>query len=130
MHRNHRTVCPESVDGFHRNRWTEWIGISGRLRPEYAVFAHSGAISVAPPVTGLTIDGDLSDWPATIPVSAISHAEYGDQPTDDDDLSAWLQAAYNAEQGLLYIGVRVRDQSFVVDRSNPNNWQRLHRTKH
>ncbi|MBT3344027.1 MAG: PAS domain S-box protein, partial [Gemmatimonadetes bacterium] len=87
------------------------------------VFAHSGAISVAPPVTGLTIDGDLSDWPATIPVSAISHAEYGDQPTDDDDLSAWLQAAYNAEQGLLYIGVRVRDQSFVVDRSNPNNWQ-------
>ena len=25
----------ESVDGINRNGWTEWIGISGRNRPEY-----------------------------------------------------------------------------------------------
>ncbi|MBT3346806.1 MAG: hypothetical protein HN404_27660, partial [Gemmatimonadetes bacterium] len=74
-------------------------------------------------MTGLTIDGDLSDWPSTIPVSAIAHAEYGDRPTDDDDLGAWLRAAYDAEQGRLYIGVQVRDQSLVADPSNPNNWQ-------
>ena len=92
--------------------------LSGPSRVE----AHSGAIAIAPSAPGIVVDGDLSDWPVGTPEMAIAHVEYGDAPTGDDDLSGWLRVAYEESTGRLYIGVRVRDQSLVIDREAPNNW--------
>jgi signal transduction histidine kinase/CheY-like chemotaxis protein/ligand-binding sensor domain-containing protein/HPt (histidine-containing phosphotransfer) domain-containing protein len=93
-----------------------WLSGSSRVE------AHSGAIAIASPAPGIVIDGDLSDWPIDTPEMAIAHVEYGDAPTGDDDLSGWLRVAYDESSGRLYIGVRVRDQSLVIDRDAPNNW--------
>ena len=107
----------------HLGRWLGALLVLAWLACPSGVAAHSGAIALAPPVTGIVVDGDLSDWPDEIPESAIAHAEYGDPPTGDDDLSAWMRAAYDAGRGRLYVGVRVRDQSLVIDRDNPFHWQ-------
>ncbi|MCC7262462.1 MAG: response regulator [Candidatus Latescibacteria bacterium] len=84
--------------------------------------AHNGAVAIAVPVAGIRVDGDLSDWPDDIPETAITHTEYGDAPTGEGDLSGWLRVAYEGSKERLYLGVRVRDESLVIDRQNPGSW--------
>jgi hypothetical protein len=41
--------------------------------------AHDGSIAIALPVEGITIDGDLSDWPEELPSYPISLLSDGDR---------------------------------------------------
>ena len=99
-----------------------WIAVLWSAISAPNARAHNGAVAIAAPVAGIRIDGDFSDWPGDIPEMAITHTEYGDAPTGEEDLSGWLRVAYEGAKDRLYLGVRVRDESLVIDRQNPQSW--------
>ena len=90
------------------------------------MFADNGASIFAVPATGITVDGDLSDWPQLIDRQVVSSAQHFDYPTDSHDGYAYFQVAYNLVEGAIYVGFEVHDQSRVpMDRSNPEHQDRL-----
>jgi hypothetical protein len=71
--------------------------------------ARLGYLPLSPLERGLTVDGDLSDWPAEA-VATRMPQDAGVVMIDrkgDDDLSATLRAAADAQ--ALYLGITVRD---------------------
>ena len=82
--------------------------------------AHNGAVAVAYPVTGITVDGDLSDWPADLPLHAVELTEYGDLPTGPQDLTATFRVGYEPAANALFLAVDVVDESAVfLPEGNP-----------
>ena len=75
--------------------------------------AHSGAVAVAVPVSGITVDGELSDWPEGTPRYPL--AQVGQSPGARTALEAWFRAGHDAARGVLYLAVETRDQSAMVD---------------
>ena len=73
--------------------------------------AHNGAVALASPVAGITIDGNLSDWPAGLPRYSINHPDYGRIPTGPTDLSATFRVAYSPTDTLLYVAIESLDES-------------------
>ena len=77
----------------------------------------------AVPLTGIKIDGDLSDWPEDMEkhLVGLSASEYYER-TDiyraelsaNADLSPYFRIGYNADNNLLYIGLEVRDDDLVT----------------
>ena len=81
-----------------------------------AAHAHNGVLTVAEPLSGITIDADFSDWPATTRWQAIDVVGVGEPPHDADDLSARFAVGYDAQESVLYVAIEVRDESSVVKR--------------
>jgi ligand-binding sensor domain-containing protein/tetratricopeptide (TPR) repeat protein len=79
------------------------------------VAAHNGAIAIAPSISGITIDGDLSDWPDGLQEHAISLVESGQQLKGKEDFASSFRVGYSAEEGALYLAIDVRDDSVAVD---------------
>ncbi len=87
---------------------------------------HVRAQSVdAPALTGITIDGDLKDWPVAMPRHAIENMQQfpftnGPGPrehaflTTSPDLSACFSVGYDPKEQLIYIAVIVRDDALIV----------------
>jgi RNA polymerase sigma factor (sigma-70 family) len=78
--------------------------------------------AVAAPLTGITIDGDLADWPANIErhslLKVFSSGPYGgldglDLQTNPD-LCASFSVGYDVKTQLLYLAVVVRDDQVVI----------------
>ena len=78
------------------------------------VFAHNGNVALIYPVEGITVDGDLSDWPGGLERHSIRLPEYGERPRDEYDLDARFRLGYGAAESALYVAVEVRDESIVV----------------
>jgi signal transduction histidine kinase/ligand-binding sensor domain-containing protein/DNA-binding NarL/FixJ family response regulator len=83
--------------------------------------SHNGAVALAHPVTGLTIDGDLSDWPEHIPAYPIALPEYGPAPTSADDFKGYFRLAYSESDAALYVAMHIVDDEQVLD-SPSANW--------
>ena len=74
-------------------------------------------LALALPVSGITVDGDLSDWPREMPALPIRNEFGAYGPTDtegtdldtSDDLSPSFRVGYDPEEQLLYVAVEVRD---------------------
>ena len=85
--------------------------------------AHNGSLAVAVPVEGITVDGDLSDWPTDLQVYPIRENTDAYGPTDlsgtDLDISAdfspEFMVGYNLGEQLIYVAVRVRDDDVEID---------------
>jgi hypothetical protein len=82
-----------------------------------------GPIALAANVTGIVIDGDLSDWPedtARVPMRNDFGA-YGGTDLDgrdlstSDDFSPAMMVGYDDEKDLLYVAVIARDDRLVMD---------------
>ena len=84
----------------------------GLVRP---VSAHNGAMAIAVPVEGITVDGDLSDWPEGMRRYPIELAEGRDAPTDAADYQGAFRIGFNEQENALYIAVEVQDESTVID---------------
>ena len=84
--------------------------------------AHNGAVALAVPLEGITVDGDLSDWPQGLRHYAITRPEFGVEPKDDADFSAFFRIGFNAAENALYLGVEVEDQSAVVSPLVDSSW--------
>ncbi|MEW6755987.1 MAG: FG-GAP-like repeat-containing protein, partial [Candidatus Latescibacterota bacterium] len=76
-----------------------------------------GATAYAVPLTGITVDGQLDDWPAGMAVYPIAWVSPVYKPTPPDgpqDLTASFRVGYDAAADQLYLGVTVRDDQVVT----------------
>ena len=83
---------------------------------------HNGRVALARPVSGIVVDGDLSDWPADSWPNPVRLTEYGQPPTDLGDLTAQFLVGYDPVAGSLYVAVDVRDQSVVGGPTGTDQW--------
>ena len=83
-------------------------------------------LALALPLSGITVDGDLSDWPREMPALQIRNEFGAYGPTDteltdldtSEDLSPSFRVGYDPEEQLLYVAVEVRDDVlYPADRS-------------
>jgi len=74
------------------------------------------------PVKGISVDGDLSDWPQHLPRYAIRIADYGAAPTDELDYQGFFRVGYDEEQQALYVAVQVQDESWVQEPATGAGW--------
>jgi RNA polymerase sigma factor (sigma-70 family) len=80
--------------------------------------------AIARPMSGITIDGRLEDWPGGLPRYPIRNVYTGDAAsyrTSVDgplDIDAEFLVGYDAPAGLIYMAIVVRDNDHVVKRSS------------
>lgn len=68
----------------------------------------------AAPLTGITIDGRLDDWPAWMVAYSIEEVStggppFGDPPEDPADFTGRFHTGYDGARGVLYVAVVVED---------------------
>jgi len=95
------------------------VAVAWRAAP---VAAHNGAVAIAVPVDGITVDGDLSDWPNDLERYPIEWLAWRDAPRDSDDLEGSFRIGFSVEENALYLAVSVRDESTVIDPADPRTW--------
>ena len=92
-----------------------WLAAAGPpLSAEAGLPDH---LALALPVTGITVDGDLSDWPRDMPALPIRNefGAYGATDTEgtdlgtSEDLSPSFRVGYDPGEQLLHVAVEVRD---------------------
>ena len=88
-----------------------WLVLGTVLTPGL-LFAHNGSVAVAVPLKGITVDGDLSEWPADLVQYPIEHLSSGVRPVDGGDLGARFRVGYDAARNALYVGVEVPHGSY------------------
>lgn len=74
------------------------------------------------PLSGITIDGRLDDWPPAMPRYPIQNVlsrinDYRSSVDGPEDVEAEFQAGYNPKDGRIYLAVLVRDDELVVRNS-------------
>jgi len=57
--------------------------------------AHNGQAGVAYPLAGITVDGDLSDWPEGMRRYPILHNDDGDPTGGAGDFRGFFRVGYN-----------------------------------
>ncbi|HJP31321.1 MAG: hypothetical protein QF689_17025 [Candidatus Latescibacteria bacterium] len=85
---------------------------------------HNGAVTFAVPVSGIIIDGDLSDWPP-VAETVIERVGLGDTPEGPDDFRANLRAACDAPGAALYVAVEVFDDDLVAHGESPASMRQM-----
>jgi signal transduction histidine kinase/ligand-binding sensor domain-containing protein len=79
--------------------------------------AHNGSVVVALPVEGITIDGDLSDWP-DLQRYPLRIAQKRNAPTMHDE--AWFRVAW--DDSALYIAGEILDDDLQLEQLGDNPW--------
>jgi RNA polymerase sigma factor (sigma-70 family) len=76
--------------------------------------------ALAPPLTGITIDGRLDDWPKNLEKYAINnqlrdHPNYNSETLDaSTDQNAYFTVGYDPKTEQIYPAVVVRDKDMVI----------------
>ena len=94
------------------NRWRRIAAVA--LLGLAVVIAEAGeldrsGLALAYPVDGIQIDGDLSDWPQSLPWYSLPFRLLG-PPVDPADCSARFRVGYSEEEDTLYVAVEVHDE--------------------
>ncbi len=84
------------------------------------VWADNGSIAYAYPISGIEIDGDLSDWPNGLTEYPIDRDFTG----DPSDFRATFRVGYHVAEQSIYVAVKVMDDSYVVDETTRQKWYR------
>jgi len=87
------------------------------------VHAHNGAVAIAVPLEGITIDGELDDWPERMKRYPIRLTRVGPGPVDAEDFQATFRVGYHARENVLYLAVEVEDESTVIDTTTGAQWE-------
>lgn len=85
------------------------------------VRAYNDAVAIAVPLEGISVDGELSDWPADLPVYFIRENTDAYGPTDlsgtlldtSADFSPRFRVGYSAKERLIYVALEARDDSLA-----------------
>jgi len=88
------------------------ISISVLLFGSTILTAQTYQAAIAYPVSNITIDGNLNDWPENLESHPITHLAFG-EITEDDDLNAAFKVAYNLAEKAIYFAVQVIDSDIV-----------------
>ena len=83
----------------------------------------AGNITLAVPLSGIRIDGDLSDWPEEMPRIPLRNHFQAYGPTDldnvdlssSDDFSPSMMVGYDDDEDLLYVALIVRDDELHME---------------
>ena len=81
-----------------------------------------GKTAYAIPLSAITIDGKLDDWPqqmAIYPIDWISSFYKPTPPEGPDDLTASFRVGYDLEANLLYLAIVVQDEDLVIHPEAP-----------
>jgi hypothetical protein len=88
--------------------------------------AHNGKTAYAIPLSGITIDGKLDDWPremAIYPIAWVSPLFYkSTPPSGPEDLTASFRVGYDRGVNLLYLAIVVLDEEAVIHPEAPEFW--------
>ncbi|MHC1629628.1 MAG: two-component regulator propeller domain-containing protein [Methanoculleaceae archaeon] len=87
-----------------------------------SVQAHNGSVAIAVPVEGITMDGNLSDWPAELVRYPILYQEDGDALKGAEDFRGVFRIGYNVQGNALYVAVEVEDESVVREAQGEARW--------
>lgn len=100
------------------------LGSKGPVQPHKGDHFHiqNYAIASALPLENVTVDGDLSDWPESMPSYAMDDFQLGDQPISEADTNAKFRVGYSVEQQSIYVAVEVEDDSPVFAAPGPRDW--------
>jgi signal transduction histidine kinase len=79
-------------------------------------------IALGYPVEGITVDGDLADWPEDMIRYPVLFQEHGDKLRGAKDFEGWMQVGYSQEENALYVAAHVLDDSIVKGRPGEGNW--------
>jgi RNA polymerase sigma factor (sigma-70 family) len=80
--------------------------------------------ALAKPLTDITIDGRLDDWPKNLKKYAIAnqlydHPNYNSKPVDaSNNPNAYFMAGYDLKTAQIYLAVVVHDKDVVVHQSD------------
>ncbi len=100
------------------------------VRPEFASASASASTpgrpprAVARPLSDITIDGRLDDWPSGMtryPIQNLlsrSSSDYRTSVGGPEDVAAEFQAGYDPKDGRIYLAVVVRDDDLVAKKSS------------
>ena len=94
--------------------------IAENARKQAAIAATRFPSAVARPLTDITIDGRLDDWPNNLKTYPIdnqlhNHPNYNSKPIEpDDDPRAYFMVGYDPKTEQIYLGVVVHDNDVVV----------------
>ncbi|QEH32178.1 Penicillin-binding protein 4* [Aquisphaera giovannonii] len=104
-------------------RWKSLAGFAAALLiGASAARGQNGAVGVAYPASGITIDGRLDDWPEGRQTYPIERVEAGDKRRDPKDLKASFRVAYDPGAHALFFAVVVDDDSIVLDGPGEPAW--------
>lgn len=84
--------------------------------------ADNGQIAFAYPITDITVDGDLSDWPTTLTRYPIERELRNNQLPPASDFSASFRVAYDLNKQSVFFAIEITDQSHVVAEKGDKMW--------
>ncbi|MEM6395080.1 MAG: serine hydrolase [Bacteroidota bacterium] len=99
-------------------RATTYLTIALLIGSIQKSMANNGFTAYIYPLTGITIDGDLGDWPAEVQIHSMTHVHYGDGISGPEDAEVSWRAGYDRERGCLYVGVQMQDDDYVKTPDN------------
>ncbi|MEM9304412.1 MAG: serine hydrolase, partial [Pseudomonadota bacterium] len=73
--------------------------------------ADNGRIGYAGAMAPITVDGQLSEWPAALQHHPIEVRYFGNEPENEQDLSASFRIGFNADRDEIYVAVEIVDDS-------------------
>lgn len=85
---------------------------------ESTVYANNGAVAYIYPVTNITIDGKIDDWPVNIQKIPLQNTHYGNGLNGPGDATVFWRGGYDAASGFLYIAVTTADDDYVKTPDN------------
>lgn len=88
--------------------------------------AHDGAVAWARPLSGIAVDGDLSDWPAQVVAYPLDRVPAG-AAIGPVDFEGTFRVAWDRAAGALYAGVEFDDAELARDGEIPATWDDLQR---
>ncbi len=80
----------------------------------------NGAIAYAYPISNITVDGDLSDWPKSL--NAYPIRPLGNSSRGKNDFEAYFHVGYNIKEKAIYVIAVVTDDSHIIDTSSTAEW--------
>lgn len=83
-----------------------------------SLIANNGSIAYIYPISNITIDGKLDDWPTHMHRYGMKYIHYGNGIEGPEDALAFWQGGYDAQSGHLYIAVTMVDNDYVKTPDN------------
>ncbi|WP_340066793.1 serine hydrolase [Ascidiimonas aurantiaca] len=88
-----------------------------------STFAFSnGEMAYAYPITNITVDGNIADWPEELKKYSIEKRPIGKASDDPGDFQAYFKVGYNVSEKALYVMVMVTDDVYITDTRDTAGW--------
>ncbi|XLS29031.1 serine hydrolase [Flavobacteriaceae bacterium M23B6Z8] len=83
-----------------------------------SILGNNGSVAYIYPVSNISIDGNLNDWPADIQKIPLQNIHYGAGLSGPEDATAFWQGGYDPASGYLYIAALTIDDDYVKTPDN------------